>query len=108
MDEPLNGVGSEIWQELWNVARRFSEAEAYPEKRFPVTDSNAACVLCHQSLSPEAAKRLNRFEAFVKGETRQAADKAKKHFEDLNKTFLESTQNLSAPDDLITQLDSTN
>lgn len=106
--ELLNGVGSETWLELWNVARRFSEAEAYPDKPFPVADSDAACVLCHQSLSPEAAKRFNRFEAFVKGETRQAADKAKQHFDDLNKTFLESTQNLSAPDDLLTQLDSTN
>src|ERR1039458_2217108 len=107
-DEPLNGVGSETWQELWNIARQFSEAEVYPNKPFPVTDSDAACVLCQQSLSPEAAKRFNRFEAFVKGETRQAADKAKKHFDDLNKAFLESTENLSAPDDLLTQLDSTN
>lgn len=106
-DEPLNGIGSETWQELWKVARRFSEAEAYPEKPFPVTNDDAACVLCHQSLSPEAAKRFNRFEEFVKGETQQAADKAKKHFDDLNKAFLDNTQNLVAPDDLLTQLDST-
>ena len=64
-DEPLNGIGSETWQELWKVARRFSESEAYPEKPFPVTEGDAACVLCHQSLSPEAAKRFNRFEDFV-------------------------------------------
>ena len=25
-DEPLNGVGSETWQELWKIARRFSES----------------------------------------------------------------------------------
>jgi len=106
-DEPLNGVGSETWQELWKIARRFSESEAYPEKPFPVIDNDAACVLCHQSLSPEAVKRFNRFENFVKGETQQAADKAKKYFDDLNNTFLESTQNLVAPDDLLTQLDST-
>ena len=41
-----------------------------------------------------------------KGETQQAADKAKKHFDDLNQAFRESTQNLAAPDDLLTQLDS--
>lgn len=106
-NEPLNGVGSETWQELWKVARRFSESKAYPEKSFPVTDGDAACVLCHQSLSPEAAKRFNRFENYVKGETQQAADKAKKQFDDLNKTFLENAQNLVAPDDLLAQLDST-
>jgi energy-coupling factor transporter ATP-binding protein EcfA2 len=106
-DEPLNGVGSEPWQELWKIARRFSESEAYPEKSFPVTDGDAACVLCHQSLSPEAVKRFNRFENFVKGETQQAADKAKKQFDDLSKTFLDKTQNLAAPDDLLAQLDST-
>jgi energy-coupling factor transporter ATP-binding protein EcfA2 len=89
------------------VARRFSEAEAYPGKPFPVTEGDAACVLCHQLLSPEAAKRFTHFEEFVKGETQQAADKAKKHFDDLNKTFLENTQNLVAPDDLLPQLEST-
>ena len=106
-DEPLNGVGSETWQELWKVARRFSELEVYPEKPFPMTDGDAACVLCHQPLSPEAAKRFNCFENFVKGTTQQAADKAKKYFDDLNNTFLERTHNLTAPDDLLAQLDST-
>jgi energy-coupling factor transporter ATP-binding protein EcfA2 len=107
-DEPLKGVGSETWQELWKAARQFSDAEVFIDKLFPVTDGDAACVLCQQALSPEAIKRFSRFEDFVKGETQQAAAKAKTRFDDINKAFLENTQNLTAPDDLLAQLDSTN
>lgn len=34
-DEPLPQIGSDVWQALWTSARAFSDAEAYPERRFP-------------------------------------------------------------------------
>ena len=51
-DVPLDGVGSAIWQELWEKAR---------------------CVLCEQLLSEEAKIRLQDFENFIKSELKGAA-----------------------------------
>jgi hypothetical protein len=76
-DEPLPQIGSEVWQALWASARAFSDAEAYPERRFPVTDPGSVCVLCQQELTPVAADRLNRFEAFVRDDSQQRAEAAR-------------------------------
>lgn len=75
--EPLPQIGSEIWQALWETARAYSNQEAYPDRQFPVTDLNSVCVLCQQELSPVAADRLNRFEAFVRDDSKQRADAAR-------------------------------
>lgn len=76
-DEPLPQIGSEVWQALWTSARAFSDDEAYPEQRFPVTDPGSVCVLCQQELTPVAADRFNRFEAFVRDDSQQRADAAR-------------------------------
>ncbi|ELQ15697.1 hypothetical protein A989_03467 [Xanthomonas translucens DAR61454] len=76
-DEPLPQIGSEVWQALWASARAFSDAEAYSEQRFPVTDPGSVCVLCQQDLTPVAADRLNRFEAFVRDDSQQRAEAAR-------------------------------
>lgn len=76
-DEPLPQIGSEVWQSLWASARAFSDAEAYPERRFPVTDPGSVCVLCQQELTPVAADRLNRFEAFVRDDSQRRAEAAR-------------------------------
>jgi hypothetical protein len=70
--EPLPGVGSETWRALWDAARRFSEAQAYPGQDFPVT-AVSRCVLCQQDLSAEAGDRLSRFHAFMTDDTEQQA-----------------------------------
>jgi energy-coupling factor transporter ATP-binding protein EcfA2 len=75
-DEPLPNIGSEVWRTLWEAARGYSETEAYTGHTFPVTE-NAVCVLCQQGLSPDAAKRMNRFEAFVKNESKKKEAEAK-------------------------------
>jgi hypothetical protein len=67
--EPLHGVGTSPWKELWESARRFSEAHAYPDDAFPVVGEDARCVLCQQPLEAEARERLSRFERFVQGDT---------------------------------------
>lgn len=73
---PLTGVGTETWIELWEQARAFSEAEAYPKAPFPNIASEAACVLCQQPLSATAKERYRNFEEFVKGGMETAAKAA--------------------------------
>ena len=86
-DEPLPQIGSEVWQALWASARAFSDAEAYPERRFPVTESGSVCVLCQQQLTPVAADRLNRFEAFVRDDSQQRAEAARLAYDRALATF---------------------
>lgn len=86
-DEPLPQIGSEVWQALWASARAFSDTEAYPERRFPVTDPGCVCVLCQQELTPVAADRLNRFEAFVRNDSHQRAEAARLAYDRALATF---------------------
>lgn len=80
-DSPLEGVGSEIWRELWDAARSYSVSLAYEELEYPNVSDSSRCVLCHQSLSKEAKDRLVSFESFVKGEMQKAASDATKEYE---------------------------
>jgi hypothetical protein len=73
----LEGVGSEQWLALWNIARTYSTSVAYPEKAFPNIEADARCVLCHQELSPEASRRLATFDEYVANEAATAAKSAK-------------------------------
>lgn len=75
-DEPLPDIGSDVWKSLWEAARVYSRASAYPKKSFPVTDADAHCVLCQQTLSEEASKRLSSFEAFVQDESKRREEEA--------------------------------
>ncbi|MCJ9708022.1 AAA family ATPase [Bordetella hinzii] len=86
-DEPLPQIGSEVWQALWTSARAFSDAEAYPDRHFPVTDPGSVCVLCQQELTPVAADRLNRFEAFVRDDSQQRAEAARLAYDRALATF---------------------
>ena len=106
---PLNGVASETWKELWEAARRYSETEAYPGTPFPVVSEGARCVLCQQLLVHEqdAGQRLSRFESFVKAETQKAANAAQDQFDKSRETFVNLTEELTAPDDLLAQLELT-
>jgi hypothetical protein len=72
---PLDGIGTEVWKQLWEKARQYSEQEAYREVAFPYTEKTARCVLCQQKLSEDAKGRLQSFEGYVKGtlETEAAA-----------------------------------
>lgn len=86
-DEPLPQIGSEVWQALWASARAFSDAEAYPERCFPVTEPGSVCVLCQQELTPVAADRFNRFEAFVRDDSQQRAEAARLAYDRALATF---------------------
>jgi hypothetical protein len=86
-DEPLLQIESEVWQALWASARAFSNEVAYPDRRFPVTDPGSVCVLCQQELTPVAADRLNRFEAFVRDHSQQRAEAARSTYDMALATF---------------------
>jgi energy-coupling factor transporter ATP-binding protein EcfA2 len=75
-DEPLPDIGSDVWKALWEAARDYSRASAYPDHPFPVTGTGAHCVLCQQPLSEEASKRLSSFEAFVQDESKRREQEA--------------------------------
>jgi energy-coupling factor transporter ATP-binding protein EcfA2 len=63
--EPLKGVGQDVWRQLWNAARIYSEDYAYPFLDFPVTGESSRCVLCQQVLETDARERLKRFHSLV-------------------------------------------
>ncbi|MDD4157338.1 MAG: hypothetical protein PHY08_12270 [Candidatus Cloacimonetes bacterium] len=72
----INGIGSDIWVELWKSAKKFSESLVYTNREFPVTDKEAVCVLCHQTLDESAKERFKSFEAFIKGDTQEQLKQA--------------------------------
>ena len=72
-NEPLPGTGGEEWRIMFESASKFSEKAAYPNKPFPVTDSDTLCLLCQQPLGEPAKDRLRRFWEFVEADTAKIA-----------------------------------
>jgi len=79
---PLEGVGSDVWQSLWEQARKYSEEQAYKDKLFPYVGEKAICVLCQQPLLKKAKDRLKGFEEFVKGNLKKEAKLAKNKYDE--------------------------
>jgi energy-coupling factor transporter ATP-binding protein EcfA2 len=77
-EAPLEGVGSDVWRELWEHARAYSTRAAYPDRDFPNTAEGARCVLCQDVLSEPAQRRLESFEEFVQGEAEKKARAAER------------------------------
>ncbi|GFO77190.1 hypothetical protein BPLS_P5477 [Bathymodiolus platifrons methanotrophic gill symbiont] len=68
---PLPDVGKEVWQQLWEAARQYSDQVAYPNKKFPEANADGDfCVLCQQELDEEAVLRRLTFEEFIQGTTK--------------------------------------
>ncbi|MBN8599295.1 MAG: AAA family ATPase [Planctomycetes bacterium] len=76
-DSDLPGSCNDVWRKLWDAAKAYSVAHAYPDTAFPYTETDAKCVLCQQPLQADAIDRYNRFSRFVADETRMQADTAK-------------------------------
>ncbi len=83
----LAGTGSEQWTALWEVARQFSQDQAYPNQVFPVVENGAQCVLCQQDLDHAAGHRLQQFEAFVASTTERELRQVRETFVRLRKAF---------------------
>jgi energy-coupling factor transporter ATP-binding protein EcfA2 len=77
---PLEGVGSQSWQLLWDAARNYSIQHAYKGQQYPVTTDNARCVLCQNPMDTETKQRAKSFEIFVKGELQEQSEKTQKLF----------------------------
>lgn len=97
----LEGIGSDVWKELWDAARNYSESAAYQESEYPDISEDSRCVLCHQTLSQEAKDRFISFESFVKGELQKSATEATKEYEKACQTIEE----LPALETLKTRID---
>jgi energy-coupling factor transporter ATP-binding protein EcfA2 len=93
--DPLPGIGTSPWYELWESARRFSEAQAYPNNAFPIVREGARCVLCQQLLDEESHERLSRFERFVRHDTQTRAREARATWD----TRVKRLTNLSTTDE---------
>lgn len=83
----FEGIGSDIWKELWEAARNYSVSGAYQGASYPNVSDGSRCVLCHQTLTEEAKNRLISFEGFVKGEMQKAAMDAAKEYEVASQTI---------------------
>lgn len=83
----FEGIGSEVWKELWEAARNYSVSAAYKEIDYPNVSDGSRCVLCHQTLNQEAKDRLISFESFVKGEMQKAATDVAKEYETVSQTI---------------------
>lgn len=70
--EPLPHTGSDAWKLMYGYAKQY--ALLVTGKEDGSASANDLCALCQQTLSPEAAARLQKFEDFV-------ADKANKDAE---------------------------
>ena len=59
--EPLLGVGGNVWQLLYQAAKDYSTKVAYPDRDFPYIGDDSRCVLCMQPLEETAKERFKRF-----------------------------------------------
>lgn len=94
---PLPDVGKATWTALWEAARKYSDAVAYPERTFPDPDGTGElCVLCQQPLSEEAINRRVTFETFVKGTTKAEEDAAARVYADTIRNAAAQRMSMSA------------
>ena len=83
----MEGIGSDVWKELWEAARNYSVSAAYKETEYPNVSNGSRCVLCHQTLTQQAKDRLISFENLVKGEMQKAATDAAKEYDTASQTI---------------------
>lgn len=69
-EDSITGTGGDAWQEMWNAAKAFIEADHQHE--FPDTSDAAACPLCQQRLDGVARDRFAKFAEYMSGEAQTA------------------------------------
>lgn len=100
-DAKLEGIGFDVWKELWNTARTYSEELAYKGQEFPVILDDSVCVLCHQPLTEKAKQRFTSFESYIKGEAQKQAVQAEKEL----KNALDDLPDIDNAESLKTKMD---
>lgn len=73
---PLKGVGDAVWRTLWEAAKAYSIAHAYPGHSFPHVGDEANCVLCQQPLGDDGKSRLASFEHYLNDTLQREAKSA--------------------------------
>lgn len=72
--EHFTQVGSDIWYQFIEAAKKLAKAEQAADKPYPQTDDH--CLLCQQQLSPEARDFMLRLWAFLESEAQSKLDDA--------------------------------
>ncbi|MEJ2612661.1 MAG: AAA family ATPase [Candidatus Thiodiazotropha sp.] len=100
----LEGTGSEVWSQLWESARKFSDESAYPGQEFPIIKDGAQCVLCQQDIDHAAAHRLKQFQAFVASTTERELREIRQNYSQLKKRFDECQTKNEATEETIKEI----
>ena len=84
-DLKIDGVGTPVWKGLWESAKAYSDSLKKTTQPFPPKTGDT-CVLCHQTIGPEVASRMDGFESFVRADTEtKATAAAKRSAEEIQK-----------------------
>ena len=102
-DDPLEGIGSETWRQLWEAAKKFAISEVHPQSNtFPSDLSEKYCVFCQQALSEDAKARINRFYLFITNTTSSELNKARFKLNEIINTLSRHSIDI---DDTIEEID---
>jgi len=99
-EELLPGTGDQAWKLLFEAARRYSTAAAYPGEEFPSSVHGKVCPLCQEALPESGIQRLKRFDEYIKNDVAKTADAARKKVE-TEKAKIESADLQVAPDEAL-------
>lgn len=80
-EDLLPGTGDQAWKVLFEAARRYSTAAAYPGEEFPPAAEGKLCPLCQVDLAESATNRLKRFDEYIQNDVAKTADTARKNVE---------------------------
>jgi len=72
-------VGGHAWRAMWTAAQTYVQSLSDGGLAFPPGSDvgDAHCPLCQQALTPEARRRLDRFEEHARGQVQKALDAAR-------------------------------
>jgi energy-coupling factor transporter ATP-binding protein EcfA2 len=102
-EQLLPGTGDEVWQMMFDAAKRYSTEVAYPGHSFPHTAADAVCPLCQQGVA-EAADRLKRFDDFLKQDTARVAANARRAVGEAVRVFRTASVSFGINDSLATEV----
>ncbi len=83
----LDGIGGNIWKELWSSARKYSDQYAYTDREFPASEPDDLCLLCQQPLGETGSQNIKKFDEFVKSDLQNRATAAKNNFDIANRSI---------------------
>lgn len=101
--ELLPGTGGDIWRQMFEAARRYSEGVAYRGCGFPHVSDGAVCPLCQQDVGP-AGDRLIRFETFLRQDAATKAEEAKAELSNVRQSLVATSIGFQLDEALATEL----